>query len=72
MLASSPILERVTVPVPPATRTIGESLNLFANTCSDLMDNMSILQRRIDAMEMEKEDRANQSWADLSNAAQGK
>ena len=71
LLVSSPVLERVTGPVPPVppVRTIGESLNLLANTCSDLVTNM-FLQHKIDAIETEKEDRTNQSWANLSNAAQ--
>ena len=62
LLSSSAVLEQVEGPVPPAppVRTIEESLNLLANTCSDLVTNMSMLQRQIDVIDTEKEDRANQ------------
>ena len=73
LLSSSPILERLVgavQPAPPAdkpVRSIQESLNLFANTCLDLATNMAKLQSRVDVIDAEKEDRANQSWANLSN-----
>ena len=57
-------------PAPPAdkpVRSIQESLNLLANTCSDLASNMAKLQSRVDVIDAEKEDRAYQSWANLSN-----
>ena len=54
-------------PVVKPVRSIQESLNLFTNTCSDLVSNMAKLQSRVDVIDAEKEDRANQSWANLSN-----
>ena len=58
--------------VPPAInpvpiRTTEESLNLLANTCSNLAAGMARLQSRDDVIDSEKEDRANQSWANLTN-----
>ena len=45
---------------------------MLINTCSDLVTNMSNLQKRMVSNEAREQERLNQSWANLSNAAQGK
>ena len=56
------MLERVAGVVPPAppVRTIEQSLYLLANTCSDLVMNMSLLQHQLDVLDAEQEEKANQ------------
>lgn len=74
LLYSSPILNTGAGGIPPAppVRITQESLNMLINTCSDLVTNMSNLQKKMVSNEAREQERLNQLWANLSNAAQGK
>ena len=74
LLQSSPVLNTGADGIPPAPpfRTTQESLNMLINTCSDLVTNMSNLQRRMDDNDAKEADRLNHLCANLSNTAQGK
>ena len=74
-LLQSPILAnnvRTSVVPPIQQVSSDERLNMLINTCSDLVTNVAGLQARMEANEAREQDRLNQSWANLSNAAQGK
>ena len=75
LLASSPVLlnDARTGGIPPVQRLSTDArLNMLINMCSDLVISMAGLQARMDENEAREQDRLNQSWAYLSNAAQGK
>ena len=72
LLSSSPVESVLPVPPVQPTRALSESLNLSANTCSDFVDKTSALQARLEAIEGEKDECANQSWATLSRLSQGR